>query len=165
MVKIEVRHYLNFNEYLNMLTRIANSLSIVATVVVIFAVIWLGLRGGILGVGPVSFSVQALGLLLVAWARLAFGIRSFHFAARPTQGGLVTSGPYRYIRNPIYSGAIVIILTGVAVHFSWGNVALGLLAISALLTRMICEEQLLPQIYPEYLSYAAKTPPLIPFVI
>src|ERR1700760_1925243 len=109
--------------------RVANPLSIVATVAVVIAVVLLGVRGGILGTGVVSVALQILGLLIVAWARLTFGIRSFHFSARPTQGGLVTNGPYRYVRNPIYSGALLIILTGVAVHTSVANVALGALAV------------------------------------
>lgn len=146
-------------------SRVANPLSIVATVVVIIAVVLLGVKRAILGTGVVSVALQILGLLIVAWARLTFGIRSFHFSARPTQGGLVTNGPYRYVRNPIYSGALLIILTGVAVHASVANVALGAVAVGALVTRMLCEEQLLPTVYPEYTNYAAKTPRLIPFLI
>ena len=146
-------------------SRIANPLSYVATAVVIVAVVWLGVRGGILGTGVISDTLQILGLLIVAWARLTFGVRSFHFSARPTQGGLVTNGPYRHVRNPIYSGALLIILTGVAVHASVTNVALGAVVVGALVTRMLCEEQLLPCLYPEYQDYAMKTPRLIPFLI
>ncbi len=146
-------------------SRIANPLSYVATAAVIFAVLWLGVRGGILGTGVVSVTLQILGLLIVVWARLTFGIRSFHFAASPTQGGLVTNGPYRYVRNPIYSGALLVILTGVAVHASAGNVALGAVAAGALITRLLCEEQLLAIVYPQYRDYARKTKRLIPFLI
>jgi protein-S-isoprenylcysteine O-methyltransferase Ste14 len=145
--------------------RIANPMSILATVVLILAIIWLGVRGGILGIGVISLSFQISGLLIVAWARLAFGIRSFHFAARPTQGGLVTRGPYRYVRNPIYSGALLVIVSGLAVHFSAGNLALALVAVGAVVTRMLCEERLLPAVYPEYEDYARKTARLIPFLI
>jgi len=145
--------------------RILNPVSIVATVVVIIAVVWLGLRQGILGTGVISISVQVLGLLIVAWARLAFGIRSFHFAASPTRGALVTTGPYRYVRNPIYFGASLTIVAGMAVHFSPGNVTLALVAVGALVARMLCEERLLPAVYPEYEDYARRTPRLIPFLI
>lgn len=85
----------------------------------------------------------------------------FHFA----QGGLVTKGPYRYVRNPIYFGASLIIVSGLAVHFSIGNLALAVVAVGALATRMICEERLLPAVYPEYADYAAKTRRVIPFLI
>ncbi len=145
--------------------RIANPLSIVATAVVIIAVVSLGLRQGIIGTGVVSVSLQVLGILIVAWARLAFGIRSFHFAASPTQGGLVTRGPYRYVRNPIYFGALLVIITGVAVHLSPGNLVLAAVAVGALVTRIVCEERLLRIAYPEYEDYEAKTARLVPFLI
>jgi protein-S-isoprenylcysteine O-methyltransferase Ste14 len=104
-------------------------------------------------------------LALVLWARATFGMRSFHFAANPTQGELVTRGPYRYVRNPIYAGAWLIIWTGVAVHWSPVNAALGGVIAITLLIRIACEERLLRAAYPEYANYARKTARLIPFVI
>jgi protein-S-isoprenylcysteine O-methyltransferase Ste14 len=37
----------------------------------------------------------------LATARVTFGGRSFHVGANPTEGGLVTKGPYRFVRHPI----------------------------------------------------------------
>jgi protein-S-isoprenylcysteine O-methyltransferase Ste14 len=42
-------------------------------------------------------------------ARVTFGRRSFHAAANPTAGGLVTTGPYRLIRHPIYTAACLFV--------------------------------------------------------
>jgi protein-S-isoprenylcysteine O-methyltransferase Ste14 len=122
-------------------------------------------RGAILGTGPVSISLQAAGIALMLWARLTFGLRSFHYAANTTQGGLVTRGPYRYIRNPIYAAAWLVIWTGVAVHWSPINAMLGAVVAAMLIVRIACEEQLLRATYPEYADYARKTARLIPFVI
>jgi protein-S-isoprenylcysteine O-methyltransferase Ste14 len=143
----------------------AKLISILATVLLIVDATALAFRGAILGTGPISWTLQALGLALVAWARLTFGYRSFHFAANPTEGGLITSGPYHYVRNPIYAGAWVIIWIGAGTHLSIANAALAIFAAAMLLARMFCEEQLLREIYPEYAGYAARTPRLIPFVI
>ena len=52
---------------------------------------------------PLVISVQVVALLLFLWARISFGRRSYHVVADPTEGGLVTGGPYRYIRHPIYA--------------------------------------------------------------
>jgi len=61
--------------------------------------------GGLLGLllaramvssSPTVIALQVVALLIFAWARLTFGRRSYHVAANPTEGGLVTSGPYRY---------------------------------------------------------------------
>jgi protein-S-isoprenylcysteine O-methyltransferase Ste14 len=143
----------------------SRSISVVATAVLVAAATALVFRGAILGTGPVSLSLQAAGLALVIWARLTFGLRSFHFAANPTQGRLITNGPYRYLRNPIYTGAWLVIWTGVAVHWSAVNAGLGGVAAVTLLIRIYCEEQLLRKSYPEYSDYARKTARLIPFVI
>jgi protein-S-isoprenylcysteine O-methyltransferase Ste14 len=143
----------------------AKLISILATILLIADATVLAVRGAILCTGPVSMTLQALGLALAAWARVTFGYRSFHFAANPTEGALVTRGPYRYVRNPIYAGAWLIIWAGVATHLSVSNAALGIIAVVMLLVRMFCEEQLLRERYPEYSEYAARTPRLIPFVI
>src|SRR5262245_46386137 len=52
---------------------------------------------------PVVIAGQLLALALMLWARISFGTRSFHLTATPTAGGLVTTGPYRFIRHPIYA--------------------------------------------------------------
>lgn len=140
-------------------------ISVLATAVVMGAACALVVRGAFFGNGPVSIILQGLGFALVVWARLTFGLRSFHYAANPTQGGLVTRGPYRYVRNPIYAAAWLIIWTGVAVHWSPMNAALATIVAVMLLVRIACEEQLLRGAYPEYAEYSRKTARLIPFVV
>jgi len=98
---------------------------------------------------PIAIALQLMGVALMVWARVTFGRRSFHAAANPTAGGLVTTGPYRIIRHPIYTAACL---------FGWG-----LLLLSALM-RMICEEQLVKQKYPEYVEYAKVTKRMVPFL-
>lgn len=144
---------------------VLRSVSILATAVLVAAAAVLVFRGALLGTGPVSLSLQVLGLALMLWARFTFGLRSFHYAANPTQGRLVTRGPYRYIRNPIYAAAWLIIWTGVAVHWSPMNAALAAVVAVLLLVRIACEEALLRVAYPEYSEYARKTARLIPFVV
>jgi|SRR6185437_12723229 len=141
------------------------SVSILATAVLVAVAAALVFRGAILGTGPVSISLQAAGIALMLWARLTFGFRSFHYAANPTQGRLITRGPYRYIRNPIYAAAWLVIWTGVAVHWSPINAMLGAVVAAMLIVRIACEEQLLRATYPEYADYERKTARLIPFVI
>jgi protein-S-isoprenylcysteine O-methyltransferase Ste14 len=143
----------------------AKYISTLATLVLMIAAVALVFRGGLLATGPISASLQVAGLLLMIWARLTFGVRSFHYAANPTQGGLVTSGPYRYIRNPIYAAAWLILWVGVAVHWSVPNALLGVVIGAGLAVRIACEEKLLRAAYPEYEEYARRTARLIPFLI
>jgi len=140
-------------------------ISVLATAVLLGAAAALVLRHSIVGTGPVSLALQLAGLLLVAWARVTFGTRSFHFAANPTPGALITTGPYRYIRNPIYAAAWLVTWTGAAVHWSWTNAALALLIAATIAIKIFCEETLLRAAYPEYEDYAKRTKRLVPFVI
>lgn len=87
-----------------------------------------GMVGGLLGqlavrnvfsASPAVITVQAGAFLLMLWARRTFGRRSFHLAANLTGGSLVTSGPYRYLRHPIYSAVCLFIGAGAAAHWSW----------------------------------------------
>ena len=66
-----------------------------------------------------------VAFLLILWARVTFGRRSFHVVANPTEGGLVTSGPYRYIRHPIYAAICLFTWVGVAAHWSWSSALCG----------------------------------------
>ena len=109
-------------------------------------------------------SVQAVALLLLLWARAAFGRRSFHVAANPTEGGLVTGGPYRYVRHPIYTALCLFTLPGVIAHQSWKTNLCGALVLGCAVIRISCEEILIAARYPEYRQYASTTWRMIPYI-
>ena len=118
----------------------------------------------ILSTSPFLISLQAAAVVLFVWARIAFGWRSYHVAANATQGGLVTSGPYRYMRHPIYTALCGFALAGVASHWSLAAGACVALIIVSAAVRIFCEEILITARYPEYSAYAARTSRLIPFI-
>jgi protein-S-isoprenylcysteine O-methyltransferase Ste14 len=136
-----------------------------ATVVLLAAAVALLLRRGVIANEPITATLQIAGLLLVLWARLTFGWRSYHFAANPTRGPLIKAGPYRYIRNPIYAAVLVVCWSGVSVHLSVANVALAILITASLVVKIGCEEKLLRAAYPDYDDYVRKTARLIPFIL
>src|SRR3974390_3575856 len=74
---------------------------------------------------PTVIVLQTGSFLLFLWARFIFGRRSYHVAANPTEGGLVTTGPYTVIRHPIYAAMCVFTWAGVAGHWSRGTVVCG----------------------------------------
>jgi len=113
---------------------------------------------------PIAIVLQTIAVGLMVWARIAFGSRSFHAAANPTAGGLVTSGPYKYIRHPIYTAGNLFGWASIAVHPSLLSVALGVLLLLGGFTRMFIEERLVKETYPEYAEYAKTTKRMIPYV-
>jgi protein-S-isoprenylcysteine O-methyltransferase Ste14 len=113
---------------------------------------------------PTVIASQGAAVLLMLWARATFGSRSFHATADPTAGGLVTTGPYRFVRHPIYTAVVLFTLAGVSVHRSATSLGLAALVVIGAIGRMLLEERFLGQQYREYDAYAARTARMIPFV-
>jgi len=111
---------------------------------------------------PPAIAFQVGAVLLMIWARLTFGLRSFHAAANPTGGGLIATGPYRFLRHPIYVSICLFVWAGVLDHLSLLSISLGTLATASAIVRMICEEYFLIQRYPEYPGYMRETKRFLP---
>lgn len=139
-------------------------ISMLGLVVMIGALIGLYEIGVLFTSQPIVIALQVSAVALMVWARVTFGRRSFHAAANPTAGGLVTTGPYRIIRHPIYTAACLFGWGSIVVHWSLVSVALGILLLLGALMRMICEEQLVKQKYPEYVEYAKVTKRMVPYL-
>lgn len=97
--------------------------------------------------------VAVLGLLLRAWA-------AGHLAKNQQ---LAVSGPYRYTRNPLYLGTLIVAagLT-IACRSVWLGLLFGAVFVLVYLPVMELEEQHLRKIFPEYAAYAARVPALAP---
>jgi protein-S-isoprenylcysteine O-methyltransferase Ste14 len=113
---------------------------------------------------PAGITVQAAAVLLMIWARMTFGRRSFHASADPTEGGLVTTGPYRFIRHPIYTAACLFGWAGAVSNWSAPAAVLGAMMTVGAIVRMLCEERLVVERYPEYREYARTTRRMVPFI-
>ena len=113
---------------------------------------------------PVVIAFQAIALLLMLWARATFGRRSFHAAASPTAGGIVRTGPYRFLRHPIYTAACLFVWPPAIKNGSAMALAFAALVSAGAIIRMLCEEYLLVRQYPDYRDYARTTKRMIPFV-
>ena len=140
-------------------------MSILGFVVTIAAMIVLAMRHALFGETVLPVGIQILAVSLMVWARVTFGWRSFHAAGTPTEGGLVTTGPYKYVRHPIYAAVLYFAWTGVLSHLSVMNIALGICAIGGAVLRMVVEETLVATRYPEYEAYANRTARVIPFLV
>jgi protein-S-isoprenylcysteine O-methyltransferase Ste14 len=93
--------------------------------------------------------------------------RQWSLAARVIEGHeLVTSGPYRVVRHPIYSGMIgMLVATGIAITAWWWLIVGAAVFVTGTLIRTRAEERLLRgQFGAAYEAYAARVPALIPFI-
>ncbi len=78
---------------------------------------------------------------------------------------LIVTGPYRFVRHPMYSSLILFILGIVLWHFNWVNVLFLLIMIVAVSLKAFKEERLWSNFHKDYLDYKAKTKMIIPFIL
>ena len=109
--------------------------------------------------------IQVAAVLLMIAARITFGRRSFHAAATPTAGGLVTTGPYAYLRHPIYAAVLYFSWAGTIDNPSWLAVACVLSLTAGAVVRILSEERLLIKKYPDYRVYMGRVNRIVPFVL
>jgi len=113
------------------------------------------------GIGAAIF---VLGLALAIWARLHLGRNWGTPMTEKESPDLVTTGPYRWIRNPIYSGLILAMIgTAIAISAYWLVVVAvlgGYFVYSA-----VMEQRFLAARFPDtYPAYQRSTKMLVPFV-
>lgn len=113
------------------------------------------------GVGLV---ILAGGGLLGSWGMIALGRNLTPFPKPIASGELVTHGPYRFVRHPIYTGLIFGTL-GWAL-FRANLLGLGLAAVLFLFFDLKSrrEEQWLREQYTGYASYQQRVHKLIPWL-
>jgi protein-S-isoprenylcysteine O-methyltransferase Ste14 len=130
----------------------------------------LGRRGGLLWPGGRLWPVVA-GLVLIvacialrAWSIVTLG-RFFQYAIQIQSGHtVVTSGPYRFVRHPSYTG-LILGVTGYALACGdvWSLAAAAVLTGTGLTIRIRVEErQLRDSLGADYDEFAARRKRLIP---
>ncbi len=111
---------------------------------------------------PLALASSALVAVGVIGATAVLFWLGRAFAILPQARGLVTGGPYRLIRHPLYLFELISV-AGVSLQYAqpWASlVALAVLAVQ--IPRMGFEEQILSEAYPAYAAYKARTRRLIP---
>jgi protein-S-isoprenylcysteine O-methyltransferase Ste14 len=113
-------------------------------------------------IGAVVF---ACGIALAVWARLHLGRNWGMPMTQRAEPELVTSGPYRFVRHPIYSGLLLAILGTALVDNLLGLIVVAVLVGYFYYCGTVEERNLtaaFPTAYPEYKS---GTKMLIPFLL
>ena len=77
---------------------------------------------------------------------------------------LITDGPYRYIRHPMYSALIMMMLGIAGYNGSWLNYVAAAGVVAVVSVKAWREEKLLAQAFPDYAIYAAPLKRFIPGV-
>ena len=127
-------------------------------------------RGGSLGVhspilGAIGAVVFAFGIGLAVWARVNLGRNWGMPMTEKTEPELVTSGPYRFVRHPIYSGLLAGVLgTALATNLI-GLIIVAILGGFFYYSASVEEKNLTATFPAAYPAYRTSTKMLIPFVL
>jgi len=113
----------------------------------------------------IGLALFVLGLALAVWARVYIGRNWGMPMSEKADPELVTTGPYRVIRHPIYSG-IILAMIGTAVAVSWYWLIAVVLLGGYFVYSATREERYLTERFPEaYPRYKKSTKMLIPCIL
>jgi len=135
-----------------------------ALLVLVISIIIMLVTGNFLSESPFIIIGQLLSVGFSIWARRSFPKERFSIHAEPSNGFLLTKGPYKYVRHPMYTSALFLIWISIAGHLSILTVTIGVIVTTVILIRIINEEQLLSLRFHDYKEYRLKTKTIIPFL-
>jgi protein-S-isoprenylcysteine O-methyltransferase Ste14 len=108
------------------------------------------------------FAGDVVALVSCLWLLVSVLTLGRCFGVLPEVRGLVTRGPYRIVRHPVYAGELGACAGLLLAAPRVWNVVVASCFAAAQLVRMRLEENALTEEFPEYSAYAATTPRLVP---
>jgi len=112
-----------------------------------------------------TFLLLGMSALLAFWSMAVMKPGNFNVVPYPVvDGNMVTAGPYRVIRHPMYTSIFIFAFALLAGQFDYLKLIVSIVLVSGLVVKMIYEEGLLCKHFPAYTVYMEKTKRVIPFV-
>jgi protein-S-isoprenylcysteine O-methyltransferase Ste14 len=110
--------------------------------------------------------LTASGILLAVWARVHLGANWSSTVTVKQGHELIVSGPYRFVRHPIYSGLLLAFVGSALARAQWRGVLAVAIVFCALWRKSRIEEQRMHQQFgTAYEQYASRVRALVPYVV
>jgi len=132
---------------------------------VIAALVILAVTDNLFSSSPLVIGAQVFAVCLAIWARRSFPTGAFRVTATPAADSVIQRGPYRLIRHPMYAAALLFVWAAVLSHLSAPTVAVGIILTGIVAARIVLEERLLREQYPEYATYVRSTKAVVPYLL
>jgi len=117
------------------------------------------------GLALVAAVVTAAGLSIALWARAVLGGNWSGWVVLKEQHELIDRGPYAFVRHPIYTGVLLMVIGTMTFWGTRDGVILFAIMVAGLIVKAQREERLLTTHFPEYPRYCARVRArLIPFL-
>ena len=119
-----------------------------------------------LAVNILSVMFSTLGLIVSVYSRIVLGSNWSGSAVIKKEHELVTKGPYKYVRHPIYFGIVLLYIgTAIATGNLGGIIGFMILIVEFSLKIKEEEKMMKRQFGKRYLYYMKSTKALIPWII
>jgi protein-S-isoprenylcysteine O-methyltransferase Ste14 len=113
--------------------------------------------------GVLAGTLLSGSALLALWALAANRPGNFNIRPTPRQGGtLVTSGPYRWVRHPMYTSVLMVAAAAAVESEQIADAGLWLALLAVLWVKSGIEERALMIRFPDYQAYKARTNKFLP---
>jgi protein-S-isoprenylcysteine O-methyltransferase Ste14 len=109
---------------------------------------------------PMAVAIAGDVLVVLGWFAIYLVFRENSFTSATIEIAddqqVISTGPYAYVRHPMYAGSLVMLLgIPIALGSWWGLIALGVIA-AALIWRILDEERFLTRHLTGYAAYKEK---------
>ncbi|MDE1925112.1 MAG: isoprenylcysteine carboxylmethyltransferase family protein [Patescibacteria group bacterium] len=115
-------------------------------------------------ISGIGLACCAAGIALAIWARVYLGRNWGMPMSVKESPELVTTGPYAYVRHPIYTGVLLAIFGTILTSGAWWIVLLMATGVYFIYSATQEEKIMLKEFPGEYPAYKKRTKMLIPFI-
>jgi protein-S-isoprenylcysteine O-methyltransferase Ste14 len=110
-------------------------------------------------------AILAGGLLFSVWARRTLGRNWSGMVTVKEDHELVQTGPYRFVRHPIYTGLLTAVAGSALSWNHWFAFYVVAIIFFSMWIKLLREEQFMRETFGEkYEAYCARTKRLVPFI-